>query len=94
MAATNDRLKIGVIGAGGIVRQRHVPGLRQVPGVELAGVVNSTPESTARAAQEFGIPRQFESPEDLKTQIQVDVAAWHAHGSRGSAEGATQDRSI
>ncbi|MBI3972943.1 MAG: Gfo/Idh/MocA family oxidoreductase [Chloroflexi bacterium] len=73
MAATNDRLKIGFIGAGGIVRQRHVPGLRQVPGVELAGVVNSTPESTARAAQEFGIPRQFESPEALIADSNIDI---------------------
>ncbi|MDQ3700085.1 MAG: Gfo/Idh/MocA family oxidoreductase [Chloroflexota bacterium] len=70
---TNDRIRIGFIGAGGIVRQRHVPGLRGVPGVELAGVVNSSPESTARAAQEFGIRRQYESPEQLIASDDIDV---------------------
>jgi predicted dehydrogenase len=68
-----DRIRIGFIGAGGIVRQRHIPGLSAVPGVELAGVVNSTPESTARAAQEFGIARQYESPQALIESDDVDV---------------------
>lgn len=73
MTAKSDQIRIGFVGAGGIVRQRHVPGLRQVPGVELAGVVNSSPESTARAAQEFGIRRQFESPEALIASDEIDV---------------------
>jgi predicted dehydrogenase len=68
-----DRIRIGFIGAGGIVRQRHVPGLRAIPGVELAGVVNSTPQSTARAAQELGITRQYESPEALIGADEIDV---------------------
>lgn len=68
-----DRIRIGFIGAGGIVRQRHAPGLRGVPGVEFAGVVNSSPESTARAAQEFGIARQYESPEQLIQSDDIDV---------------------
>ncbi len=68
-----DRIRVGFIGAGGIVRQRHVPGLRAVPGVELAGVVNSTPQSSARAAQEFGISRTYDSPEALIGSDDVDV---------------------
>ena len=35
-------LKIGFIGAGGIVLQRHLPGLRQLPGLEINAVANST----------------------------------------------------
>jgi len=50
-----------------------VPGLQQVPDVELAGVANSTPESTARAAQELGITRQYESPEQLIESDDVDI---------------------
>ena len=73
MAGRNSQIRIGFIGAGGIVRQRHVPGLRQGPGVEFAGVVNSSPESTARAAQEYGIPRQFDSPEQLIHSDEIDV---------------------
>jgi predicted dehydrogenase len=36
-------------------------------------VANSTSESTARAAQEFGIPRQFDSPEQLIGSDEIDV---------------------
>lgn len=49
-----ERIGIAIIGAGGIARARHHPGFRAVPGVELVGVVNRTPESTARAAAELG----------------------------------------
>jgi predicted dehydrogenase len=70
---TTDRIRIGFVGAGGIVRQRHIPGLRAVPGVELVGVVNSSPQSSARAAQELGIARTFESPEALIGSDEIDV---------------------
>ena len=40
---SNERkLRIGIIGAGGIVKQRHLPGLRALPDVEIAAVANST----------------------------------------------------
>lgn len=35
-------LKLGIIGAGGIVLQRHLPGLRKIPGVEITAIANST----------------------------------------------------
>lgn len=73
MAGKNGALRIGFIGAGGIVRQRHVPGLVQLKGVELKGVVNSTPESTARAAEEFGIEKEFTSPQELIDSKDIDV---------------------
>ena len=52
-------LRIGIVGAGANTRERHIPGLRAIAGVDIAGVVNSTPESTARAAREHGIPRTY-----------------------------------
>lgn len=41
-------LNIGIIGAGGIVLQRHLPGLRNIPGVEITAVCNSTFESSRK----------------------------------------------
>jgi predicted dehydrogenase len=58
-------IRVGIVGLGGIVRQRHIPGLRTIPGVQLVAVSNSTPESTQHAAQEFGIGRTFERWQDL-----------------------------
>ncbi len=49
-------VRIGIIGLGGICRQRHVPGLRRIDGVQLQAVCNRSRESGEAAASEFGIP--------------------------------------
>jgi predicted dehydrogenase len=69
----NDRVRIGFVGAGGIVRQRHVPGLKKVPGVEFVGVANRSRASSDRAAQEFGIQRVYDDWKDLVRADDVDV---------------------
>lgn len=46
-------LKIGIVGAGAIVRQRHAPGLRALEGVTIAAVANSSPESAHKFCAEF-----------------------------------------
>jgi predicted dehydrogenase len=66
-------IRIGIVGLGGIVRQRHLPGLRPIPAVQLVAVCNSTPESTQRAAQEYGIERTFARWQDLVTADGIDA---------------------
>jgi predicted dehydrogenase len=50
----DDAIGIGFIGAGGIARRRHIPGLKAIPGVKLAAVCNRSEESSRRAADESG----------------------------------------
>ncbi len=74
-----ERIGIGIVGAGGIARARHVPAFRALPGVELVGIVNRTPASSARAAAELGIPRTYPDWEALVADPAVDavvVATW------------------
>lgn len=74
-----ERIGVGLVGVGGIARARHVPGFRALPGVELVGVVNRTPESSARAAAELGIPRPYDDWPALIADPDVDavvVATW------------------
>ncbi len=52
-------VRIGIVGAGANTRTRHIPGFRAIPGVEIVGVVNRTPESGARVAREFAIPKVY-----------------------------------
>jgi predicted dehydrogenase len=52
-----EEIKIGIIGAGGIVRSRHLPGLRRVEGARVLAVCNRTRETAQRVAEEWGIPR-------------------------------------
>src|SRR3954470_427122 len=70
---TTNPLRVGLVGAGGNTRSRHVPGLRAVPGVEIVAVCNRRPESTAAAAAEFGIPRTFDRWKDLVADPGVDA---------------------
>jgi predicted dehydrogenase len=50
-------IRVGLIGAGGNTRSRHIPGLKEQEGVEIVTVANRTPESAKKVADEFGIPR-------------------------------------
>lgn len=66
-------VRIGIIGAGANTRLRHIPGFQGIEGVKIVGVVNSTPESTARVAEEFAIPHQFASWEELVASPEIDA---------------------
>ena len=48
----NTKLRIGFIGAGDIVRRRHLPGLKKHPEVEIVAVSNSTYESSLKFCDE------------------------------------------
>jgi predicted dehydrogenase len=45
-----EKIRVGLIGAGGNVRNRHIPGFRKVKGVAIVGVVNRRLESSQRVA--------------------------------------------
>jgi predicted dehydrogenase len=44
----NQKLRIGIVGAGNIVRTRHLPALKRHPEVEIVAVSNSTYESSEK----------------------------------------------
>ena len=48
----NHKLRVGIIGAGNIVRTRHLPALKRSPDVEIVAVSNSTYESAEKFCQE------------------------------------------
>ena len=50
-----DRVRIGIVGAGGIVRQRHVPGLMRLGCVEIRAVANRRRESAEVFVRDFGL---------------------------------------
>lgn len=66
-------LRIGLIGAGANTRLRHIPGFQAIDGVEIVSVVNRTPESSRKVAEEFGIPKVARSPEELIADPEVDA---------------------
>lgn len=68
-----DTLRIGFVGAGGICRTRHVPGLKKVPGVEFEVVANRSKPSTEAAASEFGIKRTADNWMQVVEDPNVDI---------------------
>src|SRR5438477_5841457 len=49
---SNNKLRIGIVGAGGIVKTRHLPALKKNPDVEIVAVSNSTYESGEKFCKE------------------------------------------
>src|SRR5213082_382456 len=66
-------LRVGLIGAGANTRARHIPGLRAVPDVEIVGVCNRRASSTAAVARAYGIPKTYESWEDVVADPELDA---------------------
>jgi len=89
----NNPLRIGIVGAGRIVRAEHVPRFRAIPGVELTAVANRTPASSLAAGAELGIPRVFDDWRQLVADPDVDavlIGAWpvlHAPVTIAALEG-------
>jgi predicted dehydrogenase len=53
MQARHPKLRIGIVGAGNIVKKRHLPALKQIEDVKVVGVCNSSYESSERFCSEL-----------------------------------------
>ncbi|HKK29605.1 MAG TPA: Gfo/Idh/MocA family oxidoreductase, partial [Alphaproteobacteria bacterium] len=68
-----DTLRIGLIGAGGNTRSRHIPGFREQEGVEIVSVANRTHASGQAVADEFGIPTVHDDWRSLLADPSIDA---------------------
>lgn len=78
-------MRVGIVGAGDIVRRRHMPGFARInaaAGREVVRVVaasNRSRESAERFAAEYGFPRVYDDWRELVASSDVDavlVGAW------------------
>ena len=70
----SDKVRIGVIGAGGIFRSRHFPGLAEIRDAEVVAICNRSEESAGAIAREFGLsPRLMTDPYALIASEDVDA---------------------
>ena len=68
-----DTVRIGIIGAGGIVRQRHLPGFQAIQEASVIGVCNRSRESGEKIAAEFEIPRVYDAWMDMVKDNDLDA---------------------
>ena len=71
--SNGSTIRIGLVGAGRFSQRRVVPELARVPGVEFVAVANNSAESTARVAEQFGVPLQEASWQDVVSSSDVDL---------------------
>lgn len=50
------KLRVGVIGAGGIARSVHLPSLSDIEGCELSWICDLSPDKAHGAAEQWGVP--------------------------------------
>ena len=69
----NDAVRVGLIGAGGNTRDRHIPGFEKVAGVEIVAVANRSRESGRRVADQFNIPHVYDDWRELLEDETIDA---------------------
>jgi predicted dehydrogenase len=78
-------IRIGLIGAGGNTRSRHIPGFQALDGVELAMVANRSVASGRAVADEFGIPNVASDWREILEDDTIDavsIGTWpHMHAT-------------
>ncbi|MBK8092327.1 MAG: Gfo/Idh/MocA family oxidoreductase [Verrucomicrobiaceae bacterium] len=75
-----NSIRIGIIGAGGIVKARHMPGLRAIPGVTITRVCNRSTQSAAAFCAEHAPEAQVTADwGDVCAAEDVDVVWIGAH---------------
>jgi predicted dehydrogenase len=67
-------VRIGIVGAGGIFRSRHFPGLAKVADAEVVAICNRSIESGRKIADEFGLkPELMTDPDALIAREDIDA---------------------
>ncbi len=67
------KLRVAVLGTGGIVRQEHLPALRADPRVEVVAAAHVNAASLRELAAEFGIPKTYTDFEALAVDGEIDA---------------------
>ena len=70
---SEGKLRVGVIGAGNNTRNRHIPNLQAIDGVEVVSVCNRSRASGQQVAETFGIERVCDNWREVTDDPQVDA---------------------
>ena len=70
-----DKVRIGIIGCGGIANGKHMPSLKKLPDVEMVAFCDIIRERAEKAAHEYGINGAdvYEDYHELLDRKDIDV---------------------
>lgn len=69
----NETIRVGIVGAGGNTKAKHIPGLQALENVTISGVCNRSRVSSEVVATAFGIPRVFDDWRQLVEDRDIDA---------------------
>jgi len=75
-----NKVKIGVVGAGNIATNAHLPAYKNVTNAEVVAICDLNIELAKAAAEKFGIPKYFGSVEEMIAGADidaVDICCWN-----------------
>jgi predicted dehydrogenase len=70
---TNETIRIGIVGAGGNTRAKHIPGFQALENVAIAGVCNRSRTSSEAVARDFDIPKIYADWQQLVADPDIDA---------------------
>ncbi len=68
-----DKVRVALVGAGGIAQTAHCPALTQLPDVEMAAVCDLIIERAQKAANTFGIPKIYRDYKEMIEEVKPDA---------------------
>ena len=68
-----ERVRIGIVGAGGIVRGRHMPGLSAIDGADVVAVCNRSRASGEQFAREYDVANVMTDWTEVVESSEVDA---------------------
>lgn len=75
-----SKLRIGVVGAGNIAVNAHLPAYKECDNVEVVAICDLDADRAKEAAEKFGIPASYGSVEDMLANTEldaVDICTWN-----------------
>ncbi|MBQ6182940.1 MAG: Gfo/Idh/MocA family oxidoreductase [Clostridia bacterium] len=76
-----EKLRIGVVGAGNISCNAHLPAYQNVPNAAVCAIADLDIERARKAAEKFNIPKYYGSVEEMLAAEDidaVDVCTWNS----------------
>lgn len=72
----SKKLKIGIIGSGGIAQACHMPGYASMPDLcEMVAVCDVNPDAAKKAAEAFGVPKIYSDYRRLIDDMEIDAVS-------------------
>ncbi len=68
-----EKIRLALIGAGGMANGVHYPSLAEFPDVEMAGICDLAEEKLVATAKKFHIPRTFTDYKKMLDEIKPDA---------------------